>query len=104
MVAMEGSLLDRPGRREARSRVARRGDVALPGGEAGLTLVGCDRGFEQSLAPPGTLELVGRRPHAGREAGEIACPERGGLQDGRSLDRKPERVRLQLEEEIVARR
>src|SRR5207247_11466868 len=100
-----GAQLTRSGApAESRSRVARGGDVALPDGEACLALVGTDRGFKDALAPPGTLELVGGRPDAGREPGEIAGSERGRLQDGRPLDREPERIRLELEEDVVARR
>src|SRR5206468_2047760 len=74
---------------ESRSGVARGGDVALPGGEASRALVGADRRFEQALAPPGSPELIGGRPDAGRETGEIAGAERRRLQDGRPLDREP---------------
>src|SRR5207249_4075125 len=79
-----GGYLTRSGApAESRSGVARGGDVALPGGEASRALVGADRRFEQALAPPGTLELVGGRPDAGRETGEIAGAERRRLQEGR---------------------
>src|SRR5688572_6974901 len=63
-----------------------------------------DRGFELPVGAPARGELGRRSPQASGETGEICRALRGGLDVRRTYHRYPQQVRLELEQEVVARR